>query len=247
LEANSSLAIAQRRSSHDWRDRHRPDHRRRSPNVSKAKFSVEYDQPQRRRSRRFATRLGSLRQIPLHGGKEPWTRSILASGTPISNTLGEMFTLQRFMQMDALEERGIHEFDAWAATFGETRTELELQPFRTLQTRHPLFRIRECRRPHGNVPLGRRCRPQIRSSKLSPPALDSWRQAPDRDRRSTPAFKAYQRILAERIAKIEERKGKPQKGDDILLSVITDGRHASIDMRFVLPDYEDEPAINLIS
>ena len=39
-----------------------------------------------------------------------------------------MFTLQRFIQPDALQERGIQEFDAWAANFGETRTELELQP-----------------------------------------------------------------------------------------------------------------------
>ena len=52
--------------------------------------------------------------------KNPGRALILASGTPITNTLGEMFTLQRFMQMEALEERGIHEFDAWAATFGET-------------------------------------------------------------------------------------------------------------------------------
>ena len=39
-----------------------------------------------------------------------------------------MFTVLRFVQPDALEERGIQQFDAWAASFGETRTELELQP-----------------------------------------------------------------------------------------------------------------------
>ena len=50
----------------------------------------------------------------------------------------------------------------------------------------------------------------------------------------TAAFKAYQKILAQRIAVIEQRKSKPEKGDDILLSVITDGRHAAIDLRFVL-------------
>ena len=47
------------------------------------------------------------------------------------------------------------------------------------------------------------------------------------------AFLAYQRDLAERIKAIEARQRKPQKGDDILLSVITDGRHAAIDLRFV--------------
>ena len=44
------------------------------------------------------------------------------------------------------------------------------------------------------------------------------------------AFLAYQRHLAERIKAIEARQRKPQKGDDILLSVITDGRHAAIDL-----------------
>jgi len=49
-------------------------------------------------------------------------------------------------------------------------------------------------------------------------------------------------VLAERIRLIEERKGPPQKGQDILLSVITDGRHAAIDTRFVLgTDTEDDP------
>ena len=42
-------------------------------------------------------------------------------------------------------------------------------------------------------------------------------------------------MLAAQIAAIEQRGGKPEKGDDILLSVITNGQHAGIDMRFVLP------------
>lgn len=57
---------------------------------------------------------------------------------------------------------------------------------------------------------------------------------------ATPAFKAYQRVLAERIRKIEARHGKPQKGDDIILSVISDGRHAAIDVRLVDPDAEND-------
>ena len=48
-------------------------------------------------------------------------------------------------------------------------------------------------------------------------------------------------MLARRIKLIEERKGKPEKGDDILLSVITDGRHAAIDLRFVRSTSENEP------
>src|SRR3546814_14131937 len=53
---------------------------------------------------------------------------VLASGTPITNTLGEMFSIQRLLGHAALAERGLHEFDAWASCFGDTTTELELQP-----------------------------------------------------------------------------------------------------------------------
>jgi hypothetical protein len=53
---------------------------------------------------------------------------ILASGTPITNTLGEMYTLLRFLAPEALQERDVHAFDAWASAFGDTSTELELQP-----------------------------------------------------------------------------------------------------------------------
>ena len=81
----------------------------------------QHDHAERRRAGRLAAGVGPLRQIPLHRTtSNPGRALILASGTPITNTLGEMFTLQRFMQPDALEERGLHEFDAWAATFGDT-------------------------------------------------------------------------------------------------------------------------------
>ena len=48
-------------------------------------------------------------------------------------------------------------------------------------------------------------------------------------------------IWRERIKAIEDRTGKPKKGDDILLSVITDGRHAAIDLRFVDRGNDNEP------
>ena len=60
--------------------------------------------------------------------RQPGRALIQASGTPITNTLGEMYTLLRFQAPEALRERGVHEFDAWASAFGDTSTELELQP-----------------------------------------------------------------------------------------------------------------------
>jgi hypothetical protein len=91
----------------------------------------------------FATNMSTLRGVDPNGSQRAWdlfvksrfvdTKNpgralVLASGTPITNTLGEMFSVQRLMDPAALAERGLHEFDAWASTFGDTSTELELQP-----------------------------------------------------------------------------------------------------------------------
>jgi hypothetical protein len=62
---------------------------------------------------------------------------------------------------------------------------------------------------------------------------------------ATRAFKDYQRKLGERIIKIQNRQGPPQKGDDIILSVIGDGRHAAIDLRFVNEHQDNEPGNKL--
>jgi len=215
------------------------------------------DEAQEFRKLSFATNMsnlkgvapdGSQRAWDLHvkarfiGQRQPQRPLILASGTPITNTLGEMFTLQRLMQPEVLAERGIHEFDAWASSFGDTRTELELQPsgnykpvtrfaeFVNVPELIAMFRsvadvvLMDDLRHHLRLPAIRTGTRQIVTAKASP------------------AFRAYQQVLAERICRIEERTGRVQKGDDILLSVITDGRHAAIDRRFVLAhDTEKDP------
>ena len=53
---------------------------------------------------------------------------IFATGTPISNSMTELYTMMRYLQYDALQERGLTQFDAWASTFGETVTASELAP-----------------------------------------------------------------------------------------------------------------------
>jgi hypothetical protein len=174
--------------------------------------------------------------------KQPQRPLILASGTPITNTLGEMFTLQRFMQPDVLEERGLHEFDAWASSFGDTRTELELQPSGNYK---PITRFAEFVNVPELIAMFRSVadvvlKDDLRQFMTLPAIRTGKRQivtAP-----SSAAFRRYQKVLAQRIRAIEERKGKPQKGDDILLSVITDGRHAAIDMRFVIGHGDTEHA-----
>ena len=53
---------------------------------------------------------------------------VFATGTPISNSMVELYTIQRYLQMDALQEQGFQHFDAWAANYGETVTAIELAP-----------------------------------------------------------------------------------------------------------------------
>ena len=174
-------------------------------------------------------------------GRNPGRALVMASGTPLVNTLGEMFSLQRFMQPDALAERGIHQFDAWASLFGDTRTELELQPSGRYK---PVTRFAEFVNVPELIAMFRSVadvalKDDLRGY-LKLPAMQGGKRrivtAP-----ASPAFRSYQKHLDARIQAIEARTGPPQKGDDILLAVITDGRHAAIDLRFVMRGVGNEP------
>lgn len=53
---------------------------------------------------------------------------VFATGTPVSNSMTELYTMQRYLQYDRLQELGMIHFDCWASRFGETCTSLELAP-----------------------------------------------------------------------------------------------------------------------
>jgi len=221
---------------------------------------IVVDEAQEFRKLSLITNMANLKGVQPDGSQRAWDlyvksrfidtvnpgrAMVMASGTPICNTLCEMYTLQRYMQPGALRERGLQEFDAWASAFGDSRTELELQPSGLYK---PVTRFAEfinvadlmaMFRSFADVVLKEDLR-----SYLTLPAIETGRRQIITAEPS-PAFRWYQKALAKRIKKIEARKGKPFKGMDILLSVITDGRHAAIDLRFVLEDYADEPGNKL--
>ncbi|MDE2361134.1 MAG: DEAD/DEAH box helicase family protein [Hyphomicrobiales bacterium] len=214
------------------------------------------DEAQEFRKLSFATNMSTLKGVDPNGSQRAWdlyvksrfveTRNpgralVLASGTPITNTLGEMFSVQRLLGHAALAERGLHEFDAWASTFGDVTTELELQPsgkYKPVSRFASFVNVPELIamfRSFADVVM-----PEDLRRYVKVPAISTGRRQ-ILTAKPTAAFKRYQTILDARIKAIEEREGPAQPGDDILLSVITDGRHAAIDLRLVDPDNDNEP------
>ena len=219
------------------------------------------DEAQQFRKLSFGTNQSSLKGVDPNGSGRAWDlyvkarylsrlnpgrELVMASGSPITNTLGEMYNVQRFQQIDALIERGLHEFDAWAANFGETRTELELQPSGLYK---PVTRFAEFVNVADLMAMYRHFADVVQQEDLRqyvklPEIATGSRQIVVAD--SGPAFRDYQKELEARIKVIEERKGKPQKGEDIILSVINDARHAAIDLRFVR-SWEDNDTSNKLN
>ncbi|NSZ09746.1 DEAD/DEAH box helicase family protein [Agrobacterium tumefaciens] len=217
---------------------------------------IVVDEAQEFRKLRFATNMSTLKGIDPNGSQKAWdlyvksrfieTKNpgralVLASGTPITNTLGEMFSIQRLLGHEALHERGLHEFDAWASNFGDEKTELELQPsgkYKPVSRFASFVNVPELIamfRAFADVVMPEDLRQYVKVPEIATGKRQILTAAP------TPAFKTYQQILETRIKAIEEREGPAQPGDDILLSVITDGRHAAIDLRLVMPAMDDEP------
>lgn len=213
------------------------------------------DEAQEFRKLSFATNMSTLKGVDPNGSQRAWdlfvksrfieTKNpgralVLASGTPITNTLGEMFSVQRYLGHSALRERGLHEFDAWASTFGDVSTELELQPSGKYKpvTRFATFvnvpELIAMFRSFADVVMPEDLRQYVKVPAISTGKRQILTAKPSAE------FKRYQTLLGERIKAIEERDRAPEPGDDILLSVITDGRHAAIDLRLVDPDNDNE-------
>jgi len=163
---------------------------------------------------------------------------VFATGTPVSNTMAELFTMQRYLQMAALTKLRLHHFDSWAATFGEPVTAMELAPdgagYR-LNTRFARF---------VNVPELMQQFRQVadiqtaQTLKLPTPALRNGKatiiRAP-----ATPELKAIVSGLADRAEKL--RKGRVDPRVDNMLKITTEGRKAALDLRLVNASARDHP------
>ncbi|WP_244324956.1 LPD25 domain-containing protein [Sporofaciens musculi] len=160
---------------------------------------------------------------------------VFATGTPISNSMVEMYSVQRYLQYDTLARNGLQHFDSWASTFGETVTALEL------------------------APEGTNYRAKTRFAKFYnlPELMQMFREVADiqtADMLKLPVPKVnYHNIktkpsqiqtemvagLAKRAEKVRARLVMPQF--DNMLKITNDGRKLALDQRLIDPLLPDDP------
>jgi N12 class adenine-specific DNA methylase len=163
---------------------------------------------------------------------------VFATGTPISNTLAEMYTMLRYLAPDMLSERGVNHFDPWAANFAEAVTSLELAPDGSGYRMHTRFA------KFINLPellTMFRTVADVQTAdmlNLPRPELENGRPtivaAP-----ASPELKEFIRTLTERAEKLKKERVDPSV--DNMLKITGEGRKAALDMRLVQPDIEPPP------
>jgi N12 class adenine-specific DNA methylase len=164
------------------------------------------------------------------GEKHPGHGVTFATGTPISNTMVELYTMQRFLDPEGLISRGIEHFDAWAATFGEVVDTMEISPDgKSLKPRSRFARfvnlpeLQQMFRAYADVQTAEMLNlptPRLEGGKASIVACPmSEEQA------------ALQQELVARYERIRSQKVDPR--EDNALSITTDGRKLALDARLL--------------
>jgi N12 class adenine-specific DNA methylase/SAM-dependent methyltransferase len=159
-----------------------------------------------------------------------------ASGTPISNSMVEMYTMQRYFDPAGLRSRGIEHFDAWAATFGEVVETMEISPDgKTLKPRSRFSRfvnlpeLQQMFRSFADVQTADMLnlpRPRLETGK---PIIIACPMSDEQHELQNELVKRYERI----------RNGGVDPREDNALAITTDGRKLAIDARMLSPTARD--------
>ena len=154
---------------------------------------------------------------------------VFATGTPVSNSMTELYTMQRYLQHDTLEHLGLGHFDSWAANFGETVTALELAPEGTG------YRARTRFSKFFNLPelmnLFREVVDIKTSDQLNLPTPEVVYH--NEVSQPTEIQKKLVQELSERATKVHARMVDPS--EDNMLAITNDGRKLGLDQRVVNP------------
>ena len=160
---------------------------------------------------------------------------IFATGTPVSNSMTELYTMQRYLQYDRLQELGMAHFDCWASRFGETVTALELAPEGTG------YRARTRFSKFFNLPELMNLFKEIADIKtadqlhLPTPEVEYHNIVAQ----PTDIQKEMVKALSERAAKVHGGSIDPR--EDNMLKITSDGRKLGLDQRIINPLLPDEP------
>lgn len=161
---------------------------------------------------------------------------IFATGTPISNSMTELYTMQRYLQYDELLRCGLQHFDAWASTFGETVTAIEIAPEGTgfrLKTRFAKFH---------NIPELMQMFKNFADIKTADTLNLPVPKAEFETIVSHPSDVQLDLVKSygERAEKVRNRDVKPE--EDNMLKITNEGRKLALDQRIInsmLPDFEN--------
>lgn len=169
-----------------------------------------------------------------HGGD----RGVMfTTATPISNSMAELFTLQRYLSRKLLREHDLDSFDAWAATFGRVVSSMEVSPdgggFRMNNRFAQFVNLPELMRMFGSI-ADIKTREEIN---LPVPKIRTGR-AQVVIAKPSEAMKAVVRDLVDRAEKIRSGRVKPY--EDNMLAVTGDGRRAALDLRLHDSAADDE-------
>ena len=176
--------------------------------------------------------------------EHPGRSHVLASGTPVTNTMAELYTVMRYMDPDGLERDGLSSFDAWATMFGRVKADLEQNASGSYENVERFAKF-------VNVPeLMKRVRGFMDVLTMS--QLGDLVKRPDLKTgqpvnvvaQASPAVQDYlKNVLAPRIEKSKKwRPSAQEKGNpDPIVKIITDGRLAALDLRFVSELAENDP------
>ena len=161
---------------------------------------------------------------------------VFATGTPVSNSMTELYVMMRYLQHETLKQRGLSHFDCWAAVFGETKTAIELAPEGT----------------------GYRARTRFSRFFNLPELMNIFKETADiktADQIKLPVPEAiYHNVVArptdiqkELVGQLSERAAKVHSGavdasKDNMLCITNDGRKLGLDQRVVNPDLPDDPS-----
>ena len=167
---------------------------------------------------------------------------VFATGTPISNTLVEGYTMQRFLQPEVLKANGLEAFDEWARQYAESVTQMELNNTGTGYV--PVTRFSKIVNVPELVTSLRQCWDIQTAHNLEEhgifvpgvnlPVMNQVNLAAP----GSPLMKSYLKHLQERESTLH---GRAEKGEDNILSIMTDGRKAAIDMRLIHPGLPNDP------